>query len=156
MVSTDYSGRTVDLLIFQGVQPTGNPQITLGFGAAGEVVTGIQKLTQTFTTMFLTAQGSIPYWPTLGTNFVPHLQQGVIRDEASVKSEFQFASELIRQVLVLQTAQQATPDDEAFSSATLLSYSINKNTATLSLQIQIESLAGTTNTVFLPIPVPIR
>lgn len=155
-VSTDYTGRTVDLLIFQGVQPAGDRRITLGFGEAGEVVTGIQKLVQTFTTMFLTAQGSIPYLPAWGTNFVPHLQQGVIRDEATVKSEFQFAIELIRQALVLEAAEQNIPDDEAYSSATLLSYSINTNASVLSLQIQIESVAGVTNTVFLPIPVPVQ
>ena len=154
-VSTDYTGRTVDLLIFQGVQAIGNRKLTLGFGLAGEVVTGIQKLVQTFTTMFLTAQGSILYLPAWGTNFVPHLQQGIIRDESTVKSEFQFAVELIRQALTSEAAEHDIPADESYSSATLLNYTINTNTGVLSLQIQIESLAGTTNTVYLPIPVPV-
>ena len=46
MASTDYTGRSVDLLIFQGVQEFGNQPIETGWGTSGQLCTGIQTLAQ--------------------------------------------------------------------------------------------------------------
>ncbi len=154
--SVDYTGRSVDLLIFQGVQASGDQKLRLGFGQAGEVVTGVQKLAQTFTTLFLTRRGTSQYHPELGTDFVGALQQGRIRDEADVKSEFAIAVEQVRQTLALQANQNTLPDDEVFDSAVLDSFNLDKAASKLTLVIRVNSLAGSSRTVFLPIPVAIR
>lgn len=155
--STDYTGRSVDLLIFQGVKAAGDQKLVLGFGdEGGEVVTGIQKLSQTFTTLFLTRLGTIPYHPELGTDFVTALQQGRIKDESDVKAEFAIAVEQIRQTLALQANENSLPDDETFDSAVLNSFNLDKAASKLTLSIQINSLAGSNRTIFLPIPVAIR
>lgn len=154
--SIDYTGRSVDLLIFQGIKAAGDQKLYLGFGDAGEVVTGIQKLLQTFTTLFLTRRGTIQYHEELGTDFVGALQQGRIRDESDVKAEFAIAVEQVRQTLALQANQNELEDDEVFDSAVLNSFNLDKAASKLTLVIQVTSLAGASRTVFLPIPVAIR
>ena len=116
-ISVDYTGRSIDLLIFQGVKAAGDQKLSLGFGDAGEVVTGIQKLLQTYTTLFLTRRGTIQYHEEIGTDFVGALQQGRIKDEADVKSEFAIAVEQVRQQDVLAAADRIGVDPQKCQQA---------------------------------------
>ena len=154
--STDYSGRLVDVLIFQGTQPAGMVPVSLSFGSAGYLTTGIQKVSQSFTMFFLMDKGSVPAQPDYGTSFVSQFRLGYLRDESSVKSAFAFASDATVRALRAQAAAANLPADETIKSATLLGYSLDKATGNLQLRIQLTSDAGATRTVFLPIPVTIR
>ena len=154
--SVDYSGRTVDLLIFQGTQPSGMVQVSLGFGDAGYLTTGIQKVSQTFALSFLMESGSVPDQRAYGTAFVTQFRLGYLRDESSVKAAFSFASDSVVRAMRIQAAQAGMPDDETIKSARLLSYSLDKGTGNLQLRVQITSEAGIARTVFLPIPVTIK
>jgi len=156
MASTDYTGRTVDLFIFQGALPAGEQQIELGFGTAGEVTTGIQKLVQSFTTLFLTRLGSVPYNSELGSSFVAAVQQGAIRDESDVRNRFALAVEDVRQVLVADAEENNPPDDETFDSAELENFELNEAQSKLVLFARVNSVAGTSRTVFIPVPLAIR
>lgn len=154
MTSTDYAGRKVDLLIFQGAAPEGRQAIRLGL--TNEVTTGIQKLVQSFALLFLTKRGSIPNVPDLGTEFITAMQQGQIRDEASVKSEFALAKERVRQTLALAANEMDLPDDEIFEDAELESFVLDKASSKLSLTVRVSSVAGEARVVFLPVPLAIR
>jgi len=157
MASVNYSGRSVDLFIFQGAIPAGESRISLSFGDnGGEVITGIQKLVQTFTIMFLTERGTVKGHDDVGTEFVTAVRQGRILDEADVKSEFLVASELIQQKLDLEADANALPEDEQLLSTTLLDYTIDRGASKLTMKVRITSVAGESREVFLPVPIAIQ
>lgn len=157
MTSTDYTGRSVDLFIFEGALPAGEQQVRLGFSeAGGKITTGIQKLVQSFALLFLTELGSIPVKPEQGTSFVTGMRRSRIQDEADVISEFTLAKELVRQALALQANAEELPDDETFDDATLLNFSLDSASSTIRLSVHVTSLAGTSRDVVLPVPVAIR
>jgi len=154
--SVNYSGRKVDILIFQGAQPAGMVPVTLGFGEAGFLTTGIQKVAQTFAVFFLNDKGSVPAQPDYGTSFMQQFRQGYLQDESSVKSAFAFASDSAVRAMRAQAAAADLPADETIKSARLLGYSLDKATGNLQLRVQLTSEAGATRTVFLPVPVTIK
>jgi hypothetical protein len=157
-VTVNYSGRTVDLLIFQNTKPSGEQKISLDFGSenGGEVTTGIQKLAQSFTTLFLTELGSVPSEPTKGSTFVTAVRQQRIRDESDVQAEFNLAVENVRSTLNLAEDQGSFQDDEKFRGATLVKYNLDDKLGMISLYVNVVSAAGTSRQIYLPIPVPIR
>jgi hypothetical protein len=156
-VSTDYTGRTVDLSIFEGSAPTGNQLIRLGFtGDGGNVIAGIQKLTQSYTLLFLTERGSIPQKLDQGTDFVIRMRQGRIQQESDVLSEFTLANELVREQLTLAASGQNYPDDEVFDSAILDSFELDRDLSRVLLRVRVRSIAGETRDVLLPVPVAIQ
>lgn len=156
-MSTNYTGRSVDLLIFQGLQPAGETKISLALGDAGEVVTGIQKLSQSFTSIFLTDVGSIHHDPTVGTNFISAMRQGQLQDEADLKSEFALAAESVRQQLALAIdAANPPPADETFVSATLRSFNMDRSASKITLFVELLSAAGESREVIMPVSLAIK
>ena len=156
MASTNYTGRSVDLLIFQGAQAAGEQKIHLGFGTAGEVVTGIQKLVQAFTTLFLTRIGSVPYNTSLGSSFITSMRRGSIQDESDVRTEFALAVENVRETLLNDAEENDPPDDETFDSAELESFTLDEASSTLTMYVRVNSVAGESREVFIPVPLAIR
>lgn len=74
-VSTDYTGRTKDISIFQGVMPTSNQisNITPAFGTISTYCAGVQKLIQRYTICLLTELGSQLNYAGFGTNLLTQL-----------------------------------------------------------------------------------
>jgi hypothetical protein len=154
--SIDYTGRTVDVLIFQGVKETGNHLIETGFGEAGYVCTGIQKVAQTWTALFMTDYGSVLNKPTRGSTFLPTVRRGGIQVEEDVPAEFARAAEQVRRTMELDSVNAGTlPDDERLDEAILLDYTLIREQSFLSLRVRIKSLAGDARVVYLPVPVAI-
>lgn len=154
-VSIDYSGRTVDLFIFYGAKPNGDQKITTSLGEQGEVTTGIQKLVQCFTILFLTERGTLPLFPNLGTSFIAELRNRNIRDESSIKNFFAVAVEQVSQTLALADIAGQFPPDETFESAVLLDFRLDQLDGKLILRVQVNSAAGPGRVIYLPVPVPI-
>jgi len=157
-VTVNYSGRTNDLLIFQGTKPMGEQKISLSLGAEDgcEITTGIQKLAQSFTLLFLTEKGSVPSEPTKGSTFVTAVRQQRIRDESDVQAEFNLAVEDVRVTLNLAEDQGDFQDDEKFRGASLTRYNLDEANGLITLYVTVTSAAGISRQIFLPIPVPIR
>jgi len=153
----NYSGRTVDLLIFQGTKPVGEQKIVLGFGSeqGGQLTTGIQKMAQSFTSLFLTEKGSVPSEPNKGSGFVTAVRQQQIRDESDVKALFNLAVEDVRKILSLAESQGNFQDDEKFRGATLVKYVLDENGGNIVLYVSLVSAAGTSEQIYLPVSVPI-
>jgi hypothetical protein len=155
--SIDYTGRTVDLLIFQGVQASGNHLIETGFGEAGFVCTGIQKVAQTWLTLFMTDRGSVMNKPTRGSTFLPAVRRGRIQVEGDVPAEFALAAEQVSRTMELDAVDDGTlPDDERLDEAVLLDFDLFRELSQLRLKVRIRSIAGDARVIFLPVPVPIR
>lgn len=157
-VSTDYTGRTVDLLIFQGVQPTGDQSIDLSFSleTGGYVCTGVQKVAQTWLILFMTDRGSVLNKPTRGSSFFPAIRNGSIRVEDDVSAQFALAAEQVRQTMDLDATEAGDlPDDERLDEANLLSYRLDRPAALLYLKVRILTIAGDSRDIILPVPVTI-
>lgn len=157
-VSTDYTGRLVDLFIFQNAKVSGEALIHLGFDGenGGKVTSGIQKMAQTWAILFLTERGSVSADPELGTDFVSNLRTGIIRDEATVRSEFGLAATLVSNNMLAFENADGLPDDEILDSAVLNNFNIDRKRGLLSLYVGLTSQAGTQHDILLPIPVAIR
>lgn len=151
--SVNYAGRSVDLLIFQGVQPVGEARINLGLGAAGSICTGVQKAVQTFVLLFLTDKGSVAGEEARGTDFLQGLRTGFIHDDASLESAFRFA---VMDVLNYDSENrpEETPDDEALEDVELVSYDLQPGY--LNLTCRVVTLAGESREVIIPIPTVIK
>lgn len=158
MASTDYTGRTVDYLIFQGVEETGKQPIETGFGEGGYLCTGIQKVAQSWTVLFMTDRGSVLNKPTRGSSFLPAVRQGRIQVDADVRSQFAAAADQVRRTMELDAVKSnvVLSDDERLDNASLESFTLDKGASYLYLKIRITSLAGDSRTVFLPVPIVIR
>ncbi len=157
MIDTlDYSGRSVDLLIFQNTKPKLEQKITLGFGVGGFVTTGVQKMAQTFSIHFLSEVGSVPLKPDFGTSFLTAIRIGRVLDESSLQSEFVLAVQRVKRAMALTAEQESWPDDETLDSVKLLRFNLDKATATLALWIELTSNAGQNHNLYLPLSVAPR
>ena len=156
MASTDYTGRTVDLLIFQGVEEFGDQQIETGWGNAGELCTGIQKVAQSWTILFLTDRGTVLNEPLRGSSFVPTVRSGAIQVDEDVPAEFAIAAAQVSRTMTADALDQNLEDDETLARAELLDYSVDSIAARLYLRVRLWSAAGEARTVFLPIPFSVK
>lgn len=148
--TTNYAGRDVDLLIFQGLSTQKETRVEMALG--NEVCSGIQKVAQTFAILFLTDKGSQPWDPTRGTNFMSSLRNNRIRDDNMLQAQFQFALLDIFDYLEGRTNDD-TPDDEVLTGAELLSWDLRPTS--LSIRVKLTTLAGTSRTYVIPAPIAV-
>lgn len=156
--SVNYTGRTIDYLIFQGVAATGQQQVSLELGdeTGGQVCTGVQKVSQTFTSMLLTKVGTLLADSEYGTEFMTKAQSGMFRTDADVKTAFSGAAELVRRKMRQEAAANNLPNDERLARVELTSISLDRGASKLTLAAQLITDAGSTRTVYLPVSVVIR
>ena len=149
-----YLNRRFDVLALRGAKPTGDVRLTQSLFDAevgGEVCTGVQKLAQRWALEFLTVRGSMPFHlATRGTHFVQQAKTGRLRTEIDVTSQFSFAAVLVRDNLIKEEDDTMHPEDR-LRKATLLSIVLFGDS--LQLYVNIESQAGDTREVILPIPI---
>jgi len=150
--SVDYTGRSVDLLIFQGVVAVGKQKVTTGWGGVGELCTGIQKVAQTWLALFLTEPGTVLNKPTRGSDFITAVRRGQIQVESDVPAEFALAAEQVRRTMDLDAATESWPTDEQLDAAILEDFTLDKETSFLYLRIRILSVAGEARVIYLPVP----
>jgi hypothetical protein len=152
MAISDYAGRTVDLLAFQGVDgPSYIPlqQALTKPGQPGEVCTGLQKLAQRFLLELLTRQGTILYMPDRGCDFLTELD-GNVRSVTDISGAFERA---LTDITTNLTSEE-TPDDptdEQFSEAILNEVRIDEDR--ISLDITLVSEAGSNQRLILPMAI---
>lgn len=155
MEVTNYSGRSVDLFIFQGAKSSGEQPINIGFGS-GMVTAGPQKLCQLFAYYFLTELGSIPLYPEVGTSFIDTMRQGKIRDESDIKAAFSLAADIVKDSIIKSTRGKTIPADETINTISLLSATIDDAAGRISLYVEITSAAGSSFNILVPVAIPIH
>ena len=150
-LTSDYTGRLVDVLVFRGVQPTGVTLTTEDWlGGGGQVCTGILKLCQWALAEFFTEAGSVRFDATRGVPFLTLLRNGQLRTETDVFIAFGFAVGEIK-ALARTIETDATPADEQFDTWVLDRVVLSPGTC--ALYTTISSAAGIARPVILPIPV---
>lgn len=156
---SDYVGRTVDLLAFQGQRLRGGDRLlaqTLlspagGAGApGGELCAGVQKLAQRWLLEFMTTPGSMVNLPGRGCAFMRQLRRGELRTTVDAVQAFQLAADRVR--VNLQDEESATtPDDEALAAAELEGMAVAGDRLTMT--VRILSRAGYAALLVLPVAV---
>jgi len=150
---SEYKGRTVDVAAFKGWELGKSAQVTQTLvldGKGGELIAGIEKLVQRFTIELLTEYGSLTYLPRRGCSFISDSRTGMWQTSGDVSSSFATALLAVADNL---SGEESTsdPTDERFSSATLESVALLGDSVTL--HVNVVSMAGTTFTALMPINV---
>lgn len=136
-----------DLFIFQGAGVGGDKKITMAL-TPEQQCTGVQKVAQTFAKLFLTDKGSVASDTTMGTDFMPTLRSGAIRDEPTLQAAFQSAVIDVLNYISLNT-DTIPPSDEQLTDATLVSWDLQPGR--LSIKVSLTTAAGTSVVYVLPI-----
>lgn len=149
----DYVNRKYDYLALRDVKRIGNAKLGLElFNAqtSGQICTGIQKLSQRWVLEFLTELGSMPGLPERGSSFMTAARQGRIINNLTATTAFEQAAIGVRRNLQNEEATDALPDEQ-FASVELLSVAILPGY--LQLQVKINSVAGDSREIILPVAV---
>lgn len=154
MVSTDYTGRFVDLFIAQGASAAGEQELTLSLGdMRGRVTTGVQKAAQTFVILFLTEKGSSRHDPDYGTNFL-----FAIRRTNASQSKVRVAFREAAQDAINQQAsyrRSDASDDEILDTAELVNFA-SQDPTMMELTVRLTTVAGEARDIVLPVTLAIR
>lgn len=143
-----YQNRTVDVSLLGA--PAGESQALRPSPAPGLVLTGILKLCQQFIYRLLTTKGSILGMPEVGSDFVPLLRSGKLRTDYDIQAAFSTSAADIQAQLELDVTEQ-TPLDEQLESVQVQQVTIEPFTRSISLTVLVNSLAGGSRAVVLPI-----
>ena len=157
MATANYLGRKYDLLVLSAetVTDTGVLSQQLVDEKGGEICAGIRKLSQRWVLEFLTELGSLTFATNSGTTFMTRLRKGLLRTEADVLAEFNFAAMRIQRQL-RNEEESWMQDDERLDRAELQQLLLAQEE--ISLKIKITSVAGDSRQIILPIstlPVPL-
>lgn len=151
MSLADYVNRRYDYLGFRGVKARGDNKLGLALYAddsSGQICVGVQKLAQRWALEFLTEAGSMPGLPERGSPFMISVRNNTLRSSLDVGSAFLTAGLTIERNLKNEE-YDTMPDDERFVSANLTSMTFYPGY--LELHVQINSRAGTSRAIILPI-----
>lgn len=157
--TTDYAGRTYDLVAWQGIGGPAPPGRTVLLrplladpGKGGTVVMGVVKMAQRATLVLLTERGSLRY-ADVGTMFMGEARRGRWRTTLDVQQAFYAALvDVRRQLARLETA--ADPDDERLAAGELLSVGLAGDRVELS--VKWTSRAGTAAVMVAPIATVVK
>lgn len=151
---SDYLGRTVDVVAFDGLEQGREAQLELTLaapGGGGKVVTGVQKLVQRFLLEVFKEAGSDPY-STRGTTFMTEAKAGYLNSVPDIHGAF--ARAILTATINLQEEETGTePDDERFASAEVLQVTLVDGTA--SIWVKLLSQAGEDRAVIFPISIAV-
>lgn len=154
--TTDYTGRTVDVLAFDGAFSDGKFELAQSLHSSskpsGQVCAGIQKLTQRWVIELLTPRGSMPYLPTRGSSFLNDVRSGKIRTEIDASLLFNFARDQVSFNLIQEDSLGTYPADERYGSADLLGVRVVTGSK-MTISVRINSLAGSTRVFVVPVSV---
>lgn len=150
MASTNYLGRTVDLLFSTDWKELGTFSIMNMLSP--EICTGPQKVAQTFALMLLTRRGSVKSDPEFGSSFLDNVNAG-INNELQLSALFNLAVSDIKRYY-RRIDQSGVPTDERFLSATLENIALTGDSLRLTVSVITE--AGSGREVVVPIGVPIK
>lgn len=151
-----YVDRVVDMLAFDDAKSAGDAlltQVLVQPKQSGALIAGIAKLAQRFLIELLTERGSLNYLPTRGTFFITQIRAGLLQTTQDLFTSFSAAEVQVGINLRAEDNLNNYPTDEQYASAQLLKAELNQDNAYL--QIQVNSVAGTTRQVIYPLRVAI-
>jgi len=150
--TTNYSGRTVDLLLLQFVgTPQADVRVRPDAANVPRMTTGIEKLVQRFAQLFLTQVGTVRNRDTEGTDFMSLLGSGHIYDDNTLRSAAAAANKAVFNQMRTEDLVLNTPDDEMLESSTITDLSMDRSTATVSVTFALTTAAGDKYVYTIPV-----
>lgn len=145
------NGSTYDLLVVR--TPDGYPegQVLFEFEETPRKITGIQKVAQTFLRVLFTSKGSDVLRPFFGTLF-PVLVLGANKMESDREFEINVSSSIKDAEDQTKKLLNGTGLDPASQLAKITQLGVNSVNDSLSVYIQLTTLAGETASVAIPFP----
>jgi hypothetical protein len=148
--SKNITGRSFDIDWFHILETSQAGEVNFMFNNRSRKLTGLEKMIQKWTLLFLTPQGSDPFEPDLGTDFYRVLESSS-GDEGYISNIVNSAiSDASEQIEVVQSEVENLPEDETFSAAALISISVVSQT--LDVRIQLVNAQGESRIYTLPVP----
>ena len=152
--STDYTGRTKDISIFQSPDATfvGAQDIAPSFGKRAKFCSGVQKLIQRYGIILLSNIESQVNYPDFGTSFMSTITAGISPVDKLAAMQI-FSSASYTTVLILRGYQADHPElplDECISRAELDNISLYASYAAFDVKIYTE--AGDSVKFLVPLP----
>ena len=145
-LSTNYSGRTVDLSIFPDLSAIGIPAESK-LSIQPKAVAGIAMAVQNFARILLTPLGNYRADPLMGSNFSQKLSNRYILYPSDLQQVFLIES--ARVLDYMASHYGSAPLDERIQSVSLLSSSVRSTT--ISMTIAVVTAAGNTVSFILPV-----
>lgn len=146
-----YVGRQYDVLAFHGEGRAPVEQVLFNQSSAGQICTGITMLAQRWLLEFLTKKESMGFHLSdRGTDFMASIQSGLVSTVPEVISAFNFAALEVQRNL-RQEEDEDMPDDERLAGVELGTVEIGDGW--ISLAVTINSLAGESRSVIVPVSV---
>jgi hypothetical protein len=155
----DYKNRLVDIELLQSIaRPTELQRVNLSVVTQQpKLVTGIQKLAQRYTSILLTAIGSVKFDVRHGSELIKDVTAG-IGSKGQLSAVFGLANDdTITQMRLDDNNPDVygtLPDDERLINATLLDADIDVETSTAYLKIQLNTAAGDSLVFIVPTTTP--
>jgi hypothetical protein len=152
-LSTDYSGRTVDINIMQGVNAPNKSAITLSFGSISNYCTGIQKLIQRYTIALLTSLGSQISFPSFGTSLINTLTStSNVYNRADLYPVFNTANAQVVESFKAYDRTITPKPDEQLAGATLTDIQSTPDGG-VSIAVKLYTYATDPITFIIPLPI---
>lgn len=150
--TTNYSNRTVDLLLLQLVEePKADAIVHPDVSNQPHMTTGIEKLVQRFTLLFLTQVGTIKNCEDEGTEFLSALGSGNIYDINTLRAAASAANKAVFTQIRNEDIDLDTPDDELLESSVISDLELDRSKATVYVTITLTTAAGEKYTYTTPV-----
>lgn len=150
--TTNYSGRTVDMLLLQFVaEPVSDVVVSPDVSRSPRLATGIEKLVQRFAQLFLTQIGSVMNRPSEGTAFMDTLGSGRIYNEGTLRAAAAAANKDVFNQIRTEDLLLDTPDDEMLAESTIKSLGMDRAKATVSVTFALTTAAGDKYVYTIPV-----
>ena len=151
--TTDYTGRTVDLLLLKTVlTPSRDVIVDANVPKSPHSVTGIEKLVQRYALLFLTQLGSIRNRPSEGTELMIKLRRGQLLDESSVRAEAALANRTVMKQIRSEDNSLDTPPDEALASSEVKDVTVDRTSSEITITVSLTTESGETYVYVTPLP----
>lgn len=154
--STNYNNRLVDIELLSGVlRPDVSIQVTPGItNNTVNMVTGIQKLAQQYTNLLLTDLGSLKFENNIGGSIINSIRKGEVQTEGYLIHLFNMANHnaiTIMQNDYTSLPYSKIPADERIKSTNLIDLELDFTNASISIEVEIVSEAGSEYTFIIPV-----
>ena len=152
MAVSDYIGRTIDVLAFQGGTAVGEVELDralVGDTGEGAITTGIQKLAQKWLLTLLNEKGTVKYKPNFGTTFMSELRMGNVSTDQNLFALFN-ATELDVKAQLLADEDETTPADEQYKESNIISATVIPGYVNITV-----TLASQSSTAEFIVPIPL-
>lgn len=153
--TSNYDGRLIDIELLKTIQePTQASQavhLSLTYQNQPRIVAGIEKLVQRYVLIFLTLVKSVKFDDQFGSIFMAAMTQGYLVNYGSLMDAFALSNS--RVIATLINSSDNLPLDEQLSSASLIDFNLDFTLGTITLSIELTSLAGTSAEFVVPISI---